>query len=85
MKKTNHPAYNFVVIKDAASDFSMLTRSTQTSNETITWNDGKDYPLITVEVSSASHPFYTGNAKVMDTAGRIERFNRKYDRSVTAR
>jgi large subunit ribosomal protein L31 len=85
LKKTTHPAYNFVVIKDAASDFSMLTRSTQTSNESITWNDGKVYSLITVEVSSASHPFFTGHAKVMDTAGRIEKFNRKYDRPVATR
>ena len=78
MKEKIHPAYNFVVIKDASSDFSFLTRSTKTSNEKIIWEDGEEYPLIHVEVSSASHPFYTGKQKVMDTAGRIEKFKRKY-------
>lgn len=78
MKEGIHPKYQEVVVKDASSDFAFLTRSTRGSTETIIWTDGKEYPLITVEVTSASHPFYTGKQKMMDTAGRIERFQRKY-------
>ncbi|NRA65489.1 MAG: type B 50S ribosomal protein L31 [Pseudobacteriovorax sp.] len=78
MKKDIHPHYDFVVFKDIASDFSFLTRSTRKSNETIKWEDGKEYPLVNVEISSASHPFYTGKQKLVDTAGRIEKFRRKY-------
>lgn len=78
MKKDIHPEYNFVVFKDIASDFAFLTRSTKRSNESIKWEDGNDYPLINVEISSASHPFYTGKQKLLDTAGRIEKFRRKY-------
>jgi large subunit ribosomal protein L31 len=78
MKKTIHPAYNTVVMHDSASSFRFLTRSTRTSNQTTTWTDGKEYPLITVEVSSASHPFYTGQQKIKDTDGRIDRFHKKY-------
>jgi large subunit ribosomal protein L31 len=81
MKKDIHPNYAWVIIEDASSDFRILTRSTQTSNTKMLWTDGKEYPLITVEVSSASHPFYTGKQKVMDTTGRIERFKRKYQKS----
>lgn len=81
MKKNLHPAYDFVVIQDSSSEFRFLTRSTKKSDQTTTWIDGREYPLVTVEVSSASHPFYTGKQKVMDTAGRIERFNKKYQRS----
>tara|TARA_B100001094_G_C18071331_1_gene740176 strand:- start:747 stop:992 length:246 start_codon:yes stop_codon:yes gene_type:complete len=78
MKKDIHPSYNPVVFKDTASDFSFLTRSTKTSNETVKWEDGNEYPLIRVEISSASHPFYTGKQKLVDTAGRVEKFRRKY-------
>lgn len=60
------------------SDFKFLTRSTMTSDETITWEDGKEYPVIKVEVSSASHPFYTGKNIFVDTAGRVEKFNTRY-------
>jgi large subunit ribosomal protein L31 len=80
MKKDIHPDYKFVVFKDIASDFSILTRSTRGSSETITWTDGKEYPLIKVEVSSASHPFFTGKQKLMDSEGRIQKFNKKYSR-----
>jgi len=80
VKTATHPAYDFVVIRDGASDFSMLTRSTQKSSATILWNDGKTYPLISVEVTSASHAFYTGRQTIADPAGRIETFKRKYDR-----
>ena len=60
------------------SDFKFITRSTMTSDETITMEDGKEYPVIKVEVSSASHPFYTGKNIFVDTAGRVERFNTRY-------
>jgi large subunit ribosomal protein L31 len=73
-----HPAYGPVVFRDRAAGHAFLTRSTVTSDKTITWEDGSTYPVIDVEVSSASHPFYTGNARVVDTAGRVERFNRRY-------
>ena len=78
MKKGIHPEYNQVVFKDVSSDFAILTRSTIATKETIEWTDGKEYPLFKVDISSASHPFYTGTQKVLDTEGRVERFNRKY-------
>lgn len=80
MKQGIHPEYHPVVFRDRAADFSFLTRSTATSDKTIEWSDGRTYPLIDVEISSASHPFYTGNARVVDTAGRVERFQRRYQR-----
>ncbi|HET9172276.1 MAG TPA: type B 50S ribosomal protein L31 [Actinospica sp.] len=80
MKPGIHPAYRAVVVRDRAADFAFLTRSTANSGRTIEWEDGNTYPVIDVEISSASHPFYTGNARVMDTAGRVERFNRRYGR-----
>ena len=61
-----------------SSDFAILTRSTMGSKETIKWEDGKEYPLIKVEVSSASHPFYTGKHKVLDSGGRVDRFKKRY-------
>ena len=78
MKKEIHPEYKEVVFLDTSSDFKFLTKSTVTSKETIKWEDGKEYPLVKVEVSSASHPFYTGKKLFVDTAGRVEKFNRKY-------
>ena len=78
MKKDIHPDYKEVVFQDVQSDFKFLTRSTLTSEEKIKWEDGKEYPLIKVEVSSASHPFYTGKKIFVDTAGRVEKFNKKY-------
>ena len=78
MKKDIHPEYREVVFQDSSSDFSFLTRSTMTSKDTIKWEDGNEYPLIKIEVSSASHPFYTGKKLFVDTAGRVEKFNRKY-------
>ncbi|PTX19639.1 LSU ribosomal protein L31P [Pontibacter mucosus] len=78
MKKGIHPEYRQVVFQDMTSDFKFLTRSTMTSDETITWEDGKEYPVIKVEVSSASHPFYTGKNIFVDTAGRVEKFNTRY-------
>lgn len=80
MKKDIHPQYKEVVFLDTTSDFKFLTRSTMTSSEKIKWEDGKEYPLIKIEVSSASHPFYTGKKIFVDTAGRVEKFNKKYNR-----
>lgn len=81
MKKDIHPEYKGVVFLDTSSDFKFLTRSTMTSDETIKWEDGNEYPLVKVEVSSASHPFYTGKKIFLDTAGRVEKFNKKYNKS----
>ncbi len=78
MKKGIHPDYRPVVFQDSSADFSFLTRSTIKSSETIAWEDGNTYPLIKLEISSASHPFFTGKQKLVDTAGRVEKFKRKY-------
>ncbi|MEM1406524.1 MAG: type B 50S ribosomal protein L31 [Bacteroidota bacterium] len=78
MKKDIHPEYKKVVFQDSSSDFAFLTKSTMGSKDTIKWEDGNEYPLIKIEVSSASHPFYTGKKLFVDTAGRVEKFNRKY-------
>ncbi|MFT3660143.1 MAG: type B 50S ribosomal protein L31 [Gordonia sp. (in: high G+C Gram-positive bacteria)] len=80
MKPGIHPAYGPVVFRDANTGNAFLTRSTATSTDTVEWEDGNTYPLITVEVSSDSHPFWTGAQRLMDTAGRVEKFNRKYGR-----
>ena len=78
MKKDIHPQYREVVFQDTSSDFKFLTRSTMSSSETTTWEDGKTYPVIKIEVSSASHPFYTGKNVFIDTAGRVEKFMNRY-------
>jgi large subunit ribosomal protein L31 len=78
MKDGIHPEYRKVVFQDMSSDFAILTRSTIESKETIKWEDGNEYPLVKVEVSSASHPFYTGKHKVLDSGGRVDRFKKRY-------
>ena len=80
MKPNIHPEYREVVFLDSSANppFKILTRSTRTSEETVEWEDGKTYPLIRVEISSASHPFYTGKMKLVDTAGMVERYRRRY-------
>ena len=78
MKADIHPSYNPVVFQDVTSDFSFLTRSTLSSKEKIKWEDGNEYPVIKVEISSASHPFDTGKQKFIDTSGRIDKFNKRY-------
>jgi large subunit ribosomal protein L31 len=78
MKQGIHPVYREVVFQDVSSGFKMLTRSTIQTKDTIAWEDGETYPLVKVEISSASHPFFTGKDKLMDTAGRVERFMKKY-------
>ena len=80
MKKEIHPEYNPVVFLDTTSEAKFLTQSTMTSKETIEWEDGNTYPLVKVEISSASHPFYTGKNTFSNKAGRVERFNQKYKR-----
>ena len=78
MKADIHPEYREVVFQDVTSDFKFLTRSTLSSKETVKWDDGNEYPLVKIEISSASHPFYTGQNKVMDTSGRIDKFKKRY-------
>ena len=78
MKAGIHPDYRDVVFQDVTSDFKILTRSTLSSKETVKWEDGNEYPLIKVEISSATHPFYTGQNKVMDVSGRIDKFKKRY-------
>jgi large subunit ribosomal protein L31 len=84
MKKEIHPNYKEVIFWDTTSDFKFLSRSTNVPKETIKWTDGKDYPVIKVEVSSASHPFFTGKKMFLDTAGRVEKFQKKYGKKETA-
>ncbi|WP_061962344.1 type B 50S ribosomal protein L31 [Demequina flava] len=83
MKKNIHPRYEPVVFRDASANYAFLTRSTATSDRTVVWEDGNEYPVVDVEISAASHPFYTGQTRVVDTAGRVERFNRRYNKEVS--
>lgn len=78
MQKDIHPEYNYVVFKDASTGHMFLTRSTRTSEDMTTWEDGNEYPLITVEITSDSHPFFTGKEKQFEKEGRVEKFRRKY-------
>ncbi len=80
MKKGIHPQYRPVVFQDVSCGFSILTRSTIKAEDTIKWEDGNTYPLVKLEISSGSHPFFTGKQKLLDTAGRVEKFNKKYGR-----
>ncbi|MFG2626828.1 type B 50S ribosomal protein L31 [Streptomyces sp. NPDC048473] len=84
MKPRIHPVSRPVVFRDRAAGAAFLTRSTANADEQVTWEDGRSYPVIDVETSSASHPFYTGTKQVLDTAGRIEQFNRRYGSQATA-
>ena len=78
MKAEIHPEYNAIVFRDLASGATFLTRSTLTSDKTIEL-DGSTYPVIDVEISSESHPFYTGKQRIMDSAGRVEKFNQRFE------
>ncbi len=80
MKAELHPEYRDVIFEDASANppFRVKTRSTRTSEETIQWEDGNTYPLIKVEISSATHPFFTGKMMLVDTAGMVERYRRRY-------
>ena len=84
MKTNTHPAYDRVVFRDKSAGTAFLSRSTLTARgdlPTLEWEDGVTYPVVDVDVSSASHPFWTGNARVLDTEGRVEKFRRRYGRS----
>lgn len=78
MKPGIHPAYGPVVYRDSSTGDQFLTRSTETSRETVEWSDGRTYPLIRVDMTAASHPFWTGNARVLDAAGQVEKFRRRF-------
>ena len=83
MKKGIHPeSYRLVVFKDMSNGEMFLTRSTAASNETIKYDDGNEYPVIKVEISNTSHPFYTGKMKLVDTAGRVDKYMNKYKKHV---
>lgn len=86
MKKDLHPAnYRTVVFKDFSVDEAWLGRSCASSKDSIVWEDGQEYPLIKLEISSQSHPFFTGKMKFVDTAGRIDKFNKKFANSKFAK
>lgn len=78
MKKELHPTNHQVVFKDVSCDFAILTYSTVKSKETIKWEDGNEYPLVKFDISSQSHPFYTGEQRMLDTEGRAEKFRKRY-------
>jgi large subunit ribosomal protein L31 len=78
MKPGIHPKYREVVFQDLSADFAILTRSSVETKETIKWEDGKEYPLVKVEISSASHPFYTGKHMLLDSGGRVDKFKKRY-------
>ncbi|HAA79782.1 MAG TPA: 50S ribosomal protein L31 [Microbacteriaceae bacterium] len=78
MKADIHPQYDTIVFRDLTSGETFLTRSTATSDKTMEWEDGNTYPVIDVEISSASHPFYTGKQRILDSAGRVEKFNQRF-------
>ena len=83
-KQELHPKdYRFVVFADDAANFSFLTKSTAKSEETIKWTDGNEYPLVKVQISSASHPFFTGEEKIIDTEGRVDRFKARAMKAET--
>ncbi|NCZ91408.1 MAG: type B 50S ribosomal protein L31, partial [Actinobacteria bacterium] len=80
MKTDIHPEYRFVVFEDASANYRFLTRTTMKVDESKTtqWDDGQTYPIVQLEISNASHPFFTGQMKIIDSAGRVERFNKRY-------
>ena len=81
MKSDIHPNYRQVVFRDAGAEFSFITQSTVETSDTVVWEDGNEYPLVKVEVSSQSHPFYTGQHKIVDSGGRVDRFKQRYGKS----
>ncbi|MBU3544741.1 MAG: type B 50S ribosomal protein L31 [Betaproteobacteria bacterium] len=85
MKPGIHPEYREIVFVDVSNNFSFKTRSTMNTREKIKWEDGNEYPLAKIETSSESHPFYTGTQKIMDTAGRVEKFRQKFGTKAVAK
>lgn len=85
MKKDTHPKnYRKVVFRDISNDVEFITQSCAESKETVTWKDGNEYPLLKLEISAASHPFFTGKMQFVDTAGRIDKFNKKFAKFAKA-
>ena len=83
MKKDIHPTdYRFVVFKDMSNEYSFLSKSTVKTKETIKWEDGNEYPLVKLEISHTSHPFYTGKMQLVDTAGRVDKFRNRYKKHL---
>lgn len=83
MKKDIHPKdYRLVVFKDMSNEYTFMTKSTAQTKDTITWEDGKEYPLIKLEISHTSHPFYNGKMKLVDTAGRVDKFRNRYKKHL---
>lgn len=81
MKKEIHPKnYRLVVFKDMSNDYSFISRSTINTKENIVWEDGNEYPLVKLEISHTSHPFYTGKMKLVDSAGRVDKFKNRYQK-----
>ncbi len=78
MKEDIHPEYREVIFKDISTDYAFLTRSTIQTRDTVVWEDGNEYPLVKMEISSDSHPFFTGKQKLVDTAGRVDKFYNRY-------
>lgn len=86
MKKDIHPKeYKFVVFQDISNGYSFLSKSTAYSKETIKWEDGKEYPLIKLEISHTSHPYFTGKMKLIDTAGRVDKFRSRYKKHLESK
>jgi len=85
MKNNIHPQYGYVVYRDKGADSAFLTRSTATSSKTVEWTDGHTYPVLDVDISAASHPFWTGRQRLLDTEGRVEKFRAKYARAAAQR
>jgi large subunit ribosomal protein L31 len=83
MKKNIHPEnYRLVVFKDLSNDYAFICRSTAETKETIVWEDGKEYPVVKLEISHTSHPYYTGKMKLVDTAGRVDKFRNRYTKKT---
>ena len=79
MRKDIHPTdYRFVIFKDMSNEYAFMTKSAVKTKDTIEWEDGKEYPLVKLDISSESHPFYTGKMKLVDSAGRVDKFRNKY-------
>ena len=81
MRPGIHPDYHPIVFRDKSADFAFLTRSTMTSDQTIEWEDGNTYPLVDVEITADSHPFYTGKARQLSVTGRVEKFQQRYGKT----
>lgn len=82
MKNDIHPDYGYVIFRDKSANFSFLTRSTLKTDQTAVWEDGVEYPVFDVEISSASHPFYTGKQKILDTGGRVAKFEKRFGKKA---